>query len=546
MSLPSYFIFDVPEETARVARQTYPKGNVYMKMRDELELTYHDSDFIDLYSYTGQAAKSPAFLALVSVMQFAEGLTDKQATQAVASRIDWKYALGLELTDTGFDPSVLSEFRKRLLDGEMERHLLDHILKQLSEKGLVKAGGRQRTDSTHVLAPVRKLNRVKCVAETMRKTLNDLATVVPEWLLEQVSPDWFDLYGPRFDSYRLPQSKSELGQLQLRIGYDGHHLLQAIYTGDTPQWLVEIPSVKIMRQVWIQQYYYDNGQLKWRTADQLPPNKLLIQSPYDPEARNRTKRKTNWTGYTVHLTETCDKDMPLIITSVCTTPATTTDGEMTEVIHQQLADKDCLPNEHFVDSGYTNADNFVSAAKVDIDLCGPVAGSPSWQAAAGQGFDIPHFEIDWAGQSATCPNGVFSRTWRDGFDKNGNEVIKIGFPRLDCLSCLDRAKCTTSKKAPRILTIRPQEQHEALQAARQRQTTDKFKEAYKIRAGCESVISYGVRTFGLRKTRYIGLRKTRLQHILTATAMNLTRTVAWMAGIPRKKTYISRFARLAA
>ena len=122
----------------------------------------------------------------------------------------------------------------------------------------------------------------------MRKTLNDIATVAPEWLLQQVTPDCFDLYGPRFDSYRLPQSKSELGELQLQIGHDGHHLLSAIYSQEELGYLSEIPSVQIMRQVWMQQYYYQNGQLKWRTGKQLPPNKLLIESPYDPEARNRT------------------------------------------------------------------------------------------------------------------------------------------------------------------------------------------------------------------------------------------------------------------
>ena len=478
-------------------------------------------------------------------MQFAEGLTDKQAAESVASRIDWKYALGLELTHTGFHPSVLSEFRTRLIDGGMERHLFDHMLSQLSEKGLVKAGGKQRTDSTHVLAAIRKLNRTECVGETMRKTLNDIATVAGEWLLEQVTPDWFDLYGPRFDSYRLPQSKSELGKLQLRIGSDGHHLLSAVYSEDAPDYLAGISSVHIMRQVWMQQYYYDNGELKWRKRDQLPPNKQLIESPYDTEARNRTKRKTNWTGYTVHFTETCDNESPNIITNVETTPATTTDGEMTSVIHEKLADHDCLPDQHYVDSAYTTADNLAEANRVGVDLCGPVAGDPSWQARADEGFDIPHFEIDWSGQSATCPNGFFSRSWREGVDKNGNPVVRIYFSGPDCLSCLDRPKCTTAKKGPRILTVRSQEEHSALQAGRQRQKTDEFKQAYKIRAGCESVISLGVRTFGLRRSRYIGLAKTRLQHILTATAMNLTRTVTWLAGIPRKKTYVSRFARLA-
>ena len=134
-------------------------------------------------------------------------------------------------------------------------------------------------------------------------------------------------------------------------------MLSAIYSEEAPDYLAEIPSVQIMRQVWIQQYYYDHGNIKWRTRHQLPPNKQLIESPYDPEARNRTKRKTNWTGYTVHLTETCDKNMPLIITDVETTPATTIiQGEMTQVIHKKLADKECLPDEHYVDSAYTTAD----------------------------------------------------------------------------------------------------------------------------------------------------------------------------------------------
>ena len=147
-------------------------------------------------------------------------------------------------------------------------------------------------------------------------------------------------------------------------------------------------------------------------------------------------------------------------------------------------------------------------------MCGPVAANPSWQARAGEGFDIGHFEIDWQNKSARCPNGTFSRSWREGKNRHGNEEIRIAFSFLSCLSCLDRSKCTKSKKEPRILTIRPQEQHEALQAARLRQTTDKFKKAYNPK-GCESVISLGVRTFGLRRSRYIGLAKTRLQHIIT-------------------------------
>ena len=123
MSVPTNFIFMVDPETARVARKAFPKGNVYMKIRDELELTYHDSSLT--YTHTPGNQLNHQHFWIKAVMQFAEGLTDKQAAQAVAARIDWKYALGLEITSIGFDPSVLSEFRKRLIDGGRERHLFD-------------------------------------------------------------------------------------------------------------------------------------------------------------------------------------------------------------------------------------------------------------------------------------------------------------------------------------------------------------------------------------------------------------------------------------
>jgi len=227
--------FNIPEETARVARAAFPKGNVYMTMRDELGFWYKDSDFASLFtSSQGRPAESPGRLALVTVMQYAEGLADRQAADAVRSRIDWKYALGLELTDPGFDFSVLSEFRDRVIAGGAENQLLDDMLKRFRELGLLKARGRQRTDSSHVLAAIRKLNRLECMGETLRAALNALATVAPEWLLEQVTPDWFDRYGPRFEQYRLPKGKAERESLAETIGADGYQLLSAIYTDSAP------------------------------------------------------------------------------------------------------------------------------------------------------------------------------------------------------------------------------------------------------------------------------------------------------------------------
>jgi transposase len=173
---------DVPELTARVARAAFPKGNPYLRLRDELGPVFRDGDFADLYPRRGQPALPPWRLDLVTVVQFAEDLSDRRAADAVRGRIDWKYALGLELDDPGFDFSVLSEFRSRLADGGAERVFLDELIEACKARGLLKARARQRTDSTHVLAATRDLNRLELVGETLRATLNALATVAPEWL----------------------------------------------------------------------------------------------------------------------------------------------------------------------------------------------------------------------------------------------------------------------------------------------------------------------------------------------------------------------------
>jgi transposase len=169
-------------ETARVAHAAFPDGNVYLQLRDELGTLFDDELFTAVYAIEGQPALHPWQLALVSVMQFMENLSDRQAAQAVRARIDWKYALGLELTDEGFHYSALSEFRTRLVQGGIEHLLLDRLLERCQERGWLKARGRQRTDSTYVLGAVKALNQLELVGETLRHALNVLATVAPEWL----------------------------------------------------------------------------------------------------------------------------------------------------------------------------------------------------------------------------------------------------------------------------------------------------------------------------------------------------------------------------
>ena len=226
MSLRPQVCPTVPEETVRIARASFPKGSRYMRLRDELGAVFDDSRFAGLFPTRGRPAEAPWRLALVTLFQFAEGLPDRQAAEAVRGRIDWKYALALPLADPGFDSTVLSEFRSRLIEGGAEQVLLDAVLTLAQERNLLSAGGRQRTDSTHVLAAVRALNRLECVIETMRHALESLAVVAPDWLLAHAQPDWAERYGHRAMDNRLAKNAARREERARIVGQDGHALLE--------------------------------------------------------------------------------------------------------------------------------------------------------------------------------------------------------------------------------------------------------------------------------------------------------------------------------
>jgi transposase len=547
MSLQVQAGSSVPEETARVARAVFPKGNPYLTLRDELERIYVDSLFAGLFPKRGQPAEAPGRLAVVMVLQFAEGLSDRQAADAVRSRIDWKYLLGLELEDAGFDFSVLSEFRDRILGGGMEQRLLDEMLGRFRERGLLKERGRQRTDSTHIQAAVRNLNRLECVGETLRHALNSLAELAPHWLKQWAPSEWYERYGARFEAYRFPKTEVARQQLALQIGEDGHQLLNWVYAPQTAEEIRKHPAVEILRQVWVQQYYLQEDQIFWRTTDNMPSTERTIQSPYDPQARFSIKRQTEWFGYRAHLTETCDEDLPNLITHVETTPATTQDVQMTEPIHQALEAKNLLPKEHLLDRGYVDTNVLISSReKHDVDVIGPIKVDTTWQAQAGKGFDVSCFTIDWEQRQVICPNGQVSQLWtNNSTDKAGHPRIYVRFAKSSCQACPVRADCTRSPEGPRSLSFKPRMEFEILQWARQREHTQEFKERYAKRAGIEGTISQGTRSCGLRRSRYIGQTKTHLQHILIAIAINLARFVAWIDQVPRAATRTSAFAALA-
>ena len=551
-------------------------------VRDQLGEWLSDEQFAGAYGVRGKPGWPPSRLALVTVFQMAEDLTDRQAAEAARTRIDWKYALGLNLPDPGFDDSVLSEFRARVAGGGLDQVVLDTLLERLAAGGLVAAGGKMRTDSTHVLSAVRDLNRLELAGESVRACLEALAVAAPQVVAQLLDDSWDKRYAARIDTWRMPASATKKNELALAYGRDGHTLLKAVYAaaGSDPDlaFLARLHQVEVLRVVLVQNYVTVGGKrgrevIKRREAEVegLPPGRSRITSPYDTDARWGVKRDTFWNGYKVHVTETCgtgaaaDDDTaassgsgsegrsggggaaqppPHLIVNVETTDATVPDSQMTAPVHARLAGRDLRPAEHYVDSGYPSAELLVSSlAGFGITLVTPMLADTSPQARAGQGFDRSQFTIDFAARQATCPQGHASSSWNP-VAQRGTGTIVITFAKATCRPCPARAQCTTSAAGRRQLTVHPRDVHEAQLAARAAQGTKDFQARYALRAGVEGTIRQGVAVTGMRRARYRGLAKTRLEHVNAAAALNLIRLHAWWNGHPLDRTRTSHLARL--
>jgi hypothetical protein len=391
------------------------------------------------------------------------------------------------------------------------------------------------------------------------------------WLTGAIDGGWQDVYGARSDNLHLPESVTKREKLMVQFGTDGYHLLDRVYGSGAPGWLRELAAVQALRRIWIQQFYRDvdntTGRQEVRRrekapdGDGLPPGRDRLISPYDLDARYSVKRDHGWGGYKVHFTETCNPpapddpdrpdgtgrdvrrgEAPNLITNVVTTEATVPDVAMTAPIHQQLADKGLLPGEHLVDSGYPSAELVVQAARLHgLTLVSPLLLDHSAQARAGAGYDKAAFTFDFEARQATCPQQVASSSWTI-CTQRGDEAIVVSWATTACGPCPVRELCTSGRR--RHITIRSQELHEALAAARAEQTTSQWKARYAARAGVEGTMRQTTHVTGIRQARYRGLPKTRLEHNLAAAAINIVRLDAYWTGRPLDRTRSSHLARL--
>ena len=411
----------VPADTARVARAAFPKGAPLIALRDELGVVFSDDDFAALYPPLGQPAYPPWRLALVTVLQFREGLSDRAAADAVRARIDWKYLLGLSLDDAGFDFSVLSEFRARLVEHGAEHVLLDKVVDACRERGLLKARGRQRTDSTHVVAAVREMNRLELAAETVRAALNELAGAAPDWLRRLARPEWFDRYGRRVEDSLLPQSKAGRARHAVAVGEDGYALLDAVEADGAPSGLAELPVVDALRRIWGRHYERDAGG---RPAPRAPGartregrlGRVPVRRRRPGTAGSGARRGL---GYMVHLTETCRHRRGRgLVVHADTTPGDVHEAARADSILAALDERGLSASDHLADAAYISADLLVGAGdRYGVRLVGPPRKDASWQARTDRAYTATDFALDYDRGVATCPEGEESQSWRAYADR---------------------------------------------------------------------------------------------------------------------------------
>ncbi|WP_331744720.1 transposase [Streptomyces mirabilis] len=438
---------------------------------------------------------------------------------------------------------MLCEFRARLVEGGATERVLNLMLRHLTAAGLLKAGGRQRTDATHVLAAVRRTSRLELVGESVRAALEELARQDPDFLAPLIQPGWDKRYGHRVEIAKVPGGAAGVTALAETFGEDGRLLLTALWQPSASPGLRRLRQIEILRQVFTHHFYWDAaGALRWRDGHRLPPASLRFDSPYDTDAHYCVKNGLEWSGYRAHLTECCDAERPEVVVHATAAIAPVQDGTLLEEIHTDLAAVRLLPAEHLVDAAYPTPARIVHARKAHgVTLTGPIPTASGRTAPPDPAFAKAAFSADWDTRRLTCPAGHKSLPWKP-LTLNQRPYLQASFPTATCRACPQRSRCTRTVDQPRSVTLQPtRELHEIQLGNWADQHTQAWKDRYAARAGVEALNSQAVRALGLRRTRYRGLPKTRLHTQLTAAACNLVRVADWIHTPTRTQRRTARF-----
>lgn len=475
----------------------------------------------------GRPGEEPARLLGVLLLQFMERLPDRQAVDCCQFDLRWKTALGMEAGETAFHSTVLVRFRQRLVDHGLENLAFDACLDAMREAGyLGKKTKRQRLDSTHVIGLVSRMSRLENVRETFRLALEALENVSslardPSWTI------WWERYVENKPDFRV--DKSELNRRFDQAGHDIHTCLTWLDSlkSEAPN----LSAVSLLRRVFEENYEVnEEGDSNQRRAQ--PPG--AVHNPHDPEAQWSSKdtiRNKEWVGYKAQVAETVSEETcgpgeptPNVITEISTQDAISSDKAAIPEVEAQWEDRGIeTPEELYVDGGYTSGKELARASEENRKLTGPMAPAPKKD----KRFSADDFDVSVEKREAVCPaKKTNSHCSRLTEKKSGKVSYRFEFNRRDCQGCPLKQQCLGKDQKHRTLTV--SEHHTLMQARRREQKTEAFKKEMHARSGIEATISELARGHGLRRSRYRGLAKTRLQNYFIGAACNLRRWSARM------------------
>ena len=484
-------------------------------LRKRLETLYCENN--------GRPGVDPVLLCGVTLLQFMEKASDRRAAEQVAYHLGWKYALDLELPYQGFHPTVLVYFRDRLEEKKAERVIFDGIVDLLIDLGLIKRGGKQRIDSTHILGYVKAMSRLECAVETLRMGLEELERVVGAKRPEFWQRLWV-LYIQSEVDWRI--SKAERDSRYRQCGQDIRELLEWI-EGNYPQ-LSELESVKLLRRVFSEQFEVVEGTVQ----PCMKRSASSVQNPHDPDAHYAQKRKTEWVGYKVHVVESVDPERSAkkkgepsenFVTEIMTSPAGQNEmAGLAEAVSQERQHHGIEPQAMYADAGYVTERTLTEAERNGTELLGPTRPDPHHGP-----YNADAFVVDVANQRAVCPQGKTSSQCshiKDGYQ--GTEYYRLEWGS-QCDQCPVQRQCTRAKNGRRILVVGLR--HDLVQQRREQMKVENFSQSMHPRNGIEGTHSELVRGHGLRRTKYRGFGRVAMSHYFMGAACNVKRYLRRLA-----------------
>jgi hypothetical protein len=516
-------LFGPADRYRLMAQKVYPE---LVKARTHLERCY--------CAENGRVAIEPVVLFGVSLLQYLEDIPDRQAVEMMRYHAGWNLALNCQLGEQEFHATTLVHFRQRLLEQQLGALAFEAVLDALAQAGLIQRKSRQRLDSTQMLGRVSRMSRLDCVRESLRLALQEIGAKLPA----DQPPSWWPLLWERYvDSqtdYRA--SLETLSRKFVEAGRDAQQLLGWL-AGEGGARLAQGKRVQLLRRVFGEQFEVSGPTaVEPKTKERLSSER--VQNPHEPEATYASKgtgeQRKEHVGYKVQVAETVSEAVLApgeptrnFIVGMVTHAARESDeeGACKMEAEQQTMGLE-KPPVNYVDAAYISTAELVQAAAEGRELIGP---APKCANNNEGRFQSEAFQVQVEQRRATCPAGhPNSQCSRLAEQATGRVSYRFEWDTVTCTGCPLRPKCIKAEHKHRSLVVG--ENHTVLQARRQEQQTAAFKARMKHRNAIEGTQSELVRAHGLRRARYRGLAKTKLQNYFIGAACNVKRwlrRVAW-------------------